>query len=642
MPNYTKDITPGKNLGFKVGPQSKIDAIITAGTGAVEGVFYLTYDTHKLYIGVKSGSVTPVNEGVVTVSEVAALPPVTAQNKAALIGSFYYASKENILCVYNGDAWAQINTDTYLVSSKFATSDVSGEDDLVKVNNLLQDSSGSHPVQDSFYVQGANGVKVRSAVRDNDRDVIEVEGDTYTLSADTAQQKNSADVTFNLTSKNVEGNNSAVTLHADKFANEDSNAIEFEKTDGENIVVKVRDTVNKSLAIAEKADGGFTITVTDSYNTPVHDTVDPTIKYGLNGQNVAHFLSGQAVLDILSKDDFNEAMRVLNAMTYRGTIGTNGSAGADIEKVGGYDAIVKSDGTVYQCRVGDMFVVSTPDTVTYNGDSLAINTLLIARNKNAKPDESGEDDDGFIPAADLAFDVIASTIDTDTQYIFDNRNYSNTNEAIGANGAGITLQAKTGNVGPQGVFEIGAVKSAGTAGSVDQETGIEVSVDTSKTTSGTNGGVHKSVILKHGKTLRQDTALTDDGNYSHPNEDQHGSVITIPAVVAVETNASGHVVGIKTQNFEIRDTNTTLTSVALTTGSYEVNDGINNVNGKSVGVLTDRVTVTTGYNKPVYKEDSFVFSSETLHIESDSTLGATAGGTAQAGLSINMLWGSFE
>ena len=640
MPNYTKDITPGKNLGFKVGPQSKIDAIISAGTGAVEGVFYLTYDTHKLYIGVASGSVTPVNEGVVTVADVASLPQVTAQNKAALTGSFYYATAENILCVYNGSAWAQINTDTYLVKSKFTASDVTGADDLVQMNNLLTDSSGTHPVQDSFYVQGKNGIKVRAAERNNDKDVIEVEGDTYTLSADTTSTQNSSDVTLKLDSKNVDDNDSQVTLTAGKFGSETTEAIAFDKTDDNNIVVKVRDTVNNALKIDQKSDGGFTITVTDSYNKPVYDSVDPTIKYGLEGQHVAHFKAGQAVLDILAKDDFDEAMRVLNAMTYRGTIGTNGSAGADIEKQSnGVYAIVKADGSIRRCHVGDMFVISTPDTVVIDGDTLSINTLLIARNKNNDPDKSGEDEDGYIPNDELKFDIVASTIDTDTQYIFQNKNYNNTDTSVGANGSGFTLYARTGEVGPQGTFEIGAEKSSGVEGNTDQVTGIEVSETVGK--SGALGGISKSVVLKHGVTKRKDTALTADGNYSHP-VNAEGSVITIPAVVAVETNASGHVVGIKTQEFEIRDTNTTLTSVAMTTSEYLVNNGINNVGGKSVGVLTNAVTVTTGYNKQIQKSDAFVFSSETLQIKSDSTLGEAAGKAAQAGLSINMLWGSFE
>jgi hypothetical protein len=108
-----------------------------------------------------------------------------------------------------------------------------------------------------------------------------------------------------------------------------------------------------------------------------------------------------------------------------------------------------------------MFVISSPDTVTIDGDTLSVNTLLIARNKNNDPDKSGEDEDGYIPNDELKFDIVASTIDTDTQYIFQNRNYNNTDSSVGANGSGFTLYARTGEVGPQGVFEIGAEKSSG-------------------------------------------------------------------------------------------------------------------------------------------------------------------------------------
>lgn len=638
MPNYTKDITPGVNLGFKVGPQSKIDTIIANSTGAVEGVFYLTYDTHKLYIGVASGSVTPVNEGVVTVASVADLPQVTTTNKKALTGSFYYATKENILCIYNGTAWAQINTDTYLVESKFTTSDEDTED-LVKVNSLLKDSSGTHPVQDSFYVQGKNGIKVKAATKsgETDKKVVEVEGDTYKLSAKTSSATSSNDVTIHLESENTE-NDSDIKFTADKFEKEETAAVKFDKTDDNNIVIKVRDTVNSALDIKENSAGGFTITVTDSYNKPVYDTVDPTIKYGLNGQETAHFLAGQAVLDILSKEDFNEAMRVLNAMTYRGTIGTDGSAGVSIEVSSGTTKILKSDGTEYPCHVGDMFLISTQDT-PYGSKKLSVNTLLIARNKNTDPDESGEDANGIIPASELEFDIVVATIDTDTQYIFQSRTYSNSNSSIGANGAGIQLYARTGAQGLDGAFEIGAVKSSGAEGDSSQVTGIEVSETTE--TVGSHNGVKKSVVLKHGTTSRKDETLTADGNYDHPDSDSQGSSITIPVVVAVETNATGHVTKVKTRNYTIRDTNTVLTSVGLATGAYTTGGGIN-AGGKSVGALTNTVTVTTGYNKPISKSDSFVFSSETLQISADSTLGESSGAAAQAGLSINMLWGSFE
>ena len=109
------------NVGFRLGLQSSADAIIAAGTGAEEGSFYLTSDSHRLYIGAESetqaGQYTlyAVNEGVTTIAtlaELEAIAPTTDAEKKACTGRFYYISEYNILAVYNGQAWVQINQDT--------------------------------------------------------------------------------------------------------------------------------------------------------------------------------------------------------------------------------------------------------------------------------------------------------------------------------------------------------------------------------------------------------------------------------------------------------------------------------------------------------------------------------------------------
>ncbi len=85
------------NLKFLRGLQASLP---TTGT---DGYFYLTTDTHRLYTSV-DGKVVPVNEGVVTVANIAALNDV-----AANAGDFFYATEENVLCVYNGQGFIQIN-----------------------------------------------------------------------------------------------------------------------------------------------------------------------------------------------------------------------------------------------------------------------------------------------------------------------------------------------------------------------------------------------------------------------------------------------------------------------------------------------------------------------------------------------------
>lgn len=89
------------NLKFLRGLQA---ALPSAGT---DGYFYLTTDTHRLYTSI-DGKVTPVNEGVTTVANVAALQAITG----AIPGDFFYCTEENILAVYNGQEFVQINPDT--------------------------------------------------------------------------------------------------------------------------------------------------------------------------------------------------------------------------------------------------------------------------------------------------------------------------------------------------------------------------------------------------------------------------------------------------------------------------------------------------------------------------------------------------
>jgi hypothetical protein len=66
-----KDLTP--KIGFKLGTQSALNTLLNSGTGALHGTFYLTQDTHRLYIGNHDGTLSPVNQGIITVNSLSAL-----------------------------------------------------------------------------------------------------------------------------------------------------------------------------------------------------------------------------------------------------------------------------------------------------------------------------------------------------------------------------------------------------------------------------------------------------------------------------------------------------------------------------------------------------------------------------------------
>lgn len=88
------------NVAFKRGHQANLPA------SAEDGVFYLTTDTNRLYVG-QNNKLVELNKSITVVAKVADLPLTDVAE-----GQFYYASEQNILCVHNGTNWVQINPDT--------------------------------------------------------------------------------------------------------------------------------------------------------------------------------------------------------------------------------------------------------------------------------------------------------------------------------------------------------------------------------------------------------------------------------------------------------------------------------------------------------------------------------------------------
>lgn len=90
------------NILFRRGAQTNLP------TTAVDGVFYLTTDTNRLYVG-QGTKMALLNQTVQIVSAVSALPT------SAQINDFFYCTAENVLAVYTTvdgiNKWVQINPD---------------------------------------------------------------------------------------------------------------------------------------------------------------------------------------------------------------------------------------------------------------------------------------------------------------------------------------------------------------------------------------------------------------------------------------------------------------------------------------------------------------------------------------------------
>lgn len=145
------------NVMFKRGTQSSFNNLSTYQ----DGCFYLTTDSHRLYIGTDGNKANLVSQSVITYDNWAAIEALSNSSSSSYApglcseGQFYYAKAENILCTYSNGKWIQINPDhnddhdTYVKSvsvAKNTTDTVNGEKLVydVKITQAQKDLKGNN------------------------------------------------------------------------------------------------------------------------------------------------------------------------------------------------------------------------------------------------------------------------------------------------------------------------------------------------------------------------------------------------------------------------------------------------------------------------------------------------------------------
>lgn len=97
----------GNNIKFLQGSYDKLKTLTTSEVGA----FYITNDTHEMFLGVEANKApVALNRWVDVQADWAAVQAVSDYKQHP--GKIYYATAENILCTWNGEKWVQINPDT--------------------------------------------------------------------------------------------------------------------------------------------------------------------------------------------------------------------------------------------------------------------------------------------------------------------------------------------------------------------------------------------------------------------------------------------------------------------------------------------------------------------------------------------------
>lgn len=380
---YTADtatIQAGAQLGFKLGLESKLTS---SSFTATNGTFYLTSDTHRLYIGDKDGNVCPVNQGVIKVSS---LP----SRETAIPGQFYYISDTNILATVSGNQWVQINPDTYV--NKVDEGVTAGTNNDVTITTKVTHGGGKSDTKtsDGFVIKGGGDNKVS------------VSGKTITITdADygmSASSEGTTGVSVNLM-KTAAGDTEKVK---DKVTFKSGTGIKLSVSgdeitiDGSDLATGTSQGEIKSAVFSNETEG-FKLTLTKGSGSKLEPTFNPVISYGAN--STAKFESGTASLDVYTQEETDKkieaALMSFNALTYKGT-------------VGGGSATITDLTAATNVHNGDVYMASGNANITVNGTSGAYDagTLFIA--------QGTENSNGVIPAANITWTVVQN-YNTDTQ-----------------------------------------------------------------------------------------------------------------------------------------------------------------------------------------------------------------------------------
>lgn len=378
-----------KNVFFKSGSQAKYDAL----TSRDAGTFYVTHDTHRLYLG---------NDLLSQAVEIVTSLPDKSDARVAS-GTIFYLEGKNILAIFDKtiNDWVQLNPDTSIEDITFDTKTADGVTELnliVKENRSTSHNGADKAFSKKIKFSGARGITVTPNAGG---DGLIITAPELTVGTTTGGAK------IGLDTKEVPiigDGSTAVSYDSEAGKIKISSSYKNTKVTGGNV------TVTPSLP----DETGFDVIV--QVNSKTNDSnpeeitlgtgkLNPIIKVatGKDENGLAYkgsdikFENGIAKVDTYSTSyldkKFQDTLNQVNAMTYKGKL-----------EVTGGSATLPTSGV----RVGDTYILPEVAQVTGPGtnNTYQPGTLFIAKGTEGL--------DGII-GSDLSFDSV-HTSDSDTTY----------------------------------------------------------------------------------------------------------------------------------------------------------------------------------------------------------------------------------
>lgn len=515
------------NVMFKRGTQANLEPYIlgskvTGGKVGVDGTFYLTTDTHRLYVG-NGDKAVPVNEGVVTVATVGDLP-----NSGLTAGDFAYVQDSNILCVFNGKAFIQINENTDCrvdsVEAKTTGTDSATVTINVITNDLGKTTNDDHKT--NFVITGEKGVTIKT----DGSKTITISGDTYSIGADATSN---GDAQIKLTSAKGQAASTA-TIKGGAHAT-------FNKDASGNVKLDIEDMgLDPDSSTTTTDANGIHLKTYDHLDTYVEHVINPVMKIGATDATSASVgitadTDGSPIYNLknvlYSRADIDKLMHSVNALSYKGTVGQDGKFTAlpSVNVENGDLYLASSDFTIANGVNGS--------TQVHKGD------MIIA--------QGDEGSDGKIASTDLKWTVITSgkEVDKDTTY----------KASFNANQLKVTDQS-----GDDVLFTL-------TAKNTDNLISVTMAGDP-------NNNVNGTLTINHKEVARNDPAAVNSNSATHSAVDsKEGFLVearTLPVVTSITTNSQGHVTAVQVTNYEVLDTVAVPESLTMAATNIANNGGI--------------------------------------------------------------------
>ena len=335
-------------------------------TGLVEGAFYLTTDTDKLYVCNDGNKLSLLNQVVHSVANIPALPKIAD----AAIGEFYYCLEENVLATKKAAAdtsWTQINADTDTkVDEVTATTAVNSGIATVTTTVTSKTKAG---VSDggktgSFKIKGAGD---NTITRETDGTiVITGKNDNATYTLGTAEGGKIA-----LRGSGTGATNTEITVKgagdiaitSDAAGNLTVDGTTLKNTIGQEIQNVTITSVKNEFA----ANGNFTTEINlQGKDDPIKaSAITPIIKLGTNA-TAYKFESGTATLPVYTKTEVDNKFKTADAMVYMGTVSKADDLLAEATVKRGWTYKVATAGSYagVACKVGDLIIAKVDGTPT--------------------------------------------------------------------------------------------------------------------------------------------------------------------------------------------------------------------------------------------------------------------------------------